>query len=195
MPEDERIKLTREANVIEQVLGRIRSFTSVNIEIKLTLGEIIFIWGGLLFYFLCKLENNKLCDKAFDLQGVGDCWRNSTWTIVTCDQIDLKMLHWNNDKTSISLFFSMFWAAECRPIKLSLDKKFWCTFGHIGKNLLTLHEELAPWGVNLCEGKKRDPPIRLRLSNSITATAFENDDQFTLKAERGRLIAWAIPAS
>ena len=43
--------------------------------------------------------------------------------------------------------------------------------------------------------KKRDPPIRLRLSNSITATALQNDDQFTLKAERGRLIACALSAS
>ena len=41
----------------------------------------------------------------------------------------------------------------------------------------------------LVREKKLDPPIRLRLSNSIIATAFENDDQFTLKAERGRLIA------
>ena len=32
MPEDERIKLTREANVIEQVLGRIRSVTSLNTD-------------------------------------------------------------------------------------------------------------------------------------------------------------------
>ena len=151
MPEDERIKLTREANVIEQVLGRIRSFTSLNTD-QTDLMMLFFIWRGLQFYFLCNVENN-VCDKAFDLQGVGDCWRNSTWTIVTCDQIDLKMLHWNNDKTSLSLFLSMFWAAECRQIKLTLDKKFRCTFGHIGKNLLTLHEELAPWGVNLCERK------------------------------------------
>ena len=49
-------------------------------------GDDIF---HLVFYFLCKVENNKVCDKAFNLQGVGNCWRNSTWTIVNIDQIDL----------------------------------------------------------------------------------------------------------
>ena len=76
MPEDERIKLTREANVIEQVLGRIRSVTSLNAD-QTDPGDDIFHLVKFYFFF-CKVENNSVSDKAFILQGVGDCWRNST---------------------------------------------------------------------------------------------------------------------